>query len=164
VDFERFFNGGLQIPPIDLRERVARMLRRLRDRPGQSHAESFRLLQLEARFNSYNELQNRRLREREEGQAAVVPVAPAQPRFDPREGIVLSERLIPEAVEALYVGLCSAGQGARLDLETFRGYLGRQMTEIRGKTGCQEVKFRVVDEGGQLKLKARPIKAEAASV
>ncbi len=163
VDFERFFNGALLVPPISLREQVARRLKRLREKANPSYAEHFRLLQLEARFNAYTEQQNRRLREREEGRVLVGPPPAEVPRYDPNEGVVVSRSLDPEAVEALYAGLVKRGQVSRFDLETFRGYLQRQVEEIGSKTGCSEVRFRLVEDGGQVKLKARPVRAESTS-
>jgi len=158
VDSERYFNGGLVIPPEELRARIERELRDLRSSPSKSAADQFRLGGLEARFNSLSELFGRRLREREEGRGrAPVQVVPETPRFDARSGIVLSKRLDGSAVEALWQGLAAAGGGARLELETFRGYLTRQIAEIRTRTGSEAVQFRVVNEGGRVKLKAKPI-------
>jgi hypothetical protein len=159
IDFERFFNGALAVPPHAQRDRILAALRHLRDQPLLTFADRFRLLQLEARFNSYCELYSRRLREREEGGGAGRVAPPEGPRFDPEEGVVIEERARPEAVEALYQALCRAGEGPRFDLESFRIYLDRQTEEIRSKTGCRQVRFRLVEEEGRTKLKARPIKA-----
>lgn len=157
VEFERFFNGALPVPPVALKERLQAALSRLRDRPMINFADRFRLQQLEARFNTYGELQNRRLRDREEGRAAAAAPA-ARPRFDLAAGVVLDDSLRDDAVEALYAGLV-AGGGARFDLSSFRSYLTQQLTAIRGKTGCEEVRFRLVQEDGQTRLKAKPITA-----
>jgi hypothetical protein len=48
-----------------------------------------------------------------------------------------------------------------MDLDTFRGYLQKQMTQIRDKTGCDAVQFRVVNEDGKVKLKAKPVGGRA---
>lgn len=157
VEFERFFNGALPVPPVELKERLQTALRRLRDRPIHNLADRFRLQQLEARFNTYSELQNRRLRTREEGRAAVA-VPAAGPRFDLALGVVLDPSLPGDAVEALFAGL-ARGDGARFDLDSFRSYLTQQLAAIRAKTGCEEVRFRLVEEDGQTRLKAKPIKA-----
>ncbi len=157
VEFERFFNGALPVPPVDLKDRLQTALRRLRDRPIHNLADRFRLQQLEARFNTYSELQNRRLRGREEGRTALA-VPAAGPRFDLAEGVVLDPSLPGDAVEALFAGL-ARGDGARFDLDSFRSYLTQQLAAIRAKTGCEEVRFRLVEEDGQTRLKAKPIKA-----
>jgi len=158
VDFERFFNGALVVPPFELSERIKTALRNLRNRPGNTFADQYRLTQLEARFNTYTELFNRRTRDREEGRTRVPSVAPGAPRHDPHTGIVVGQDLRPDAVEALYAGLARGQKQVAFDLESFRTYLSRQLSSIRTKTGAQEVRFRLVDEGGQTKLKAMPLK------
>jgi hypothetical protein len=71
---------------------------------------------------------------------------------------VLSESLDPGAVEALWQGL--SGGGAQVELDTFRGYLARQIEQIRDRTGSGSVQFRVVKEKGRLKLKAKPVRGD----
>ena len=163
VDFERFFSGALPIPPDELRGRVQAEIRKLRGMNLLTFADNFRLGDLEARFNSYNELFNRRLRDVEEGRRPVTrPIAiPVERRFDAEKGIVVGDRLEPEAVEALYQGLAAApgSAGPRFDLDSFQTYLNRQVAAIREKTGCALVQFRVAAEDGKLKLKARPVAA-----
>jgi hypothetical protein len=163
VDFERFFNGSLPFPPEDLRARVQAQLRNLRGANLKTFADNFRLGDLEARFNSYNELFNRRLRALEEGlrpSSRPVPIPAASGRFDPEKGIVFGDRIDPEAVEALYQGLAAAPDaGPRFDLDSFQTYLTRQVAAIREKTGCAQVQFRLAAEDGKLKLKARPVAA-----
>jgi hypothetical protein len=162
VDFERFFNGALPFPPEELRGRVQAQIRNLRNLTSAATAvESFRLGDLEARFNSYNELFNRRIRDIEEGRhIAGRPAAPppAARRHDPAQGVVFGDRIDPEAAEALYQGLVSApGDNPRFDLDSFQTYLARQVTAIREKTGCTAVQFRLATEDGKVKLKARPV-------
>jgi hypothetical protein len=162
VDFERFFNGALPFPPEELRGRVQTQIRTLRSLSTSATAvDSFRLGDLEARFNSYNELFNRRLRDVEEGRQPAARHAPPPPvarRYDPAKGILFGERIDPEAAEALYQGLAAApGDSPRFDLDSFQTYLARQVAAIRDKTGCSEVQFRLSSEDGKVKLKARPV-------
>jgi hypothetical protein len=162
VDFERFFSGALPFPPEELRTRVQAQIRTLRGVNLKNFADNFRLSDLEARFNSYNELFNRRLRDAEEGRRPVTrPVPIPVSRFDPEKGIVFGDRIDPEAVEALYQGLAAApgDGGPRFDLDSFQTYLTRQVAAIREKTGCAQVQFRLAAEDGKLKLKARPVGA-----
>jgi hypothetical protein len=66
--------------------------------------------------------------------------------------------LDPAAVEALYHGLAAGpGEGPRFDLASFGSYLERQAAALHGRTGCTAVQFRLAEEDGKLKLKARPI-------
>jgi hypothetical protein len=66
-------------------------------------------------------------------------------------------------VEALFAGLARAGGAARLDLESFRGYLEKQAAEIRAKTGAERVQFRLAQEEGKIKLKARPVRSDGTT-
>ncbi|HEX9801390.1 MAG TPA: MXAN_5187 C-terminal domain-containing protein [Thermoanaerobaculia bacterium] len=160
VDSERYFNGGLTLPPEELRTKLQVELRELRGVQLRAAAEQYRLGSLEARFNSLSELFGRRLRDREEGRGAVArPVVGRQaPRFDARAGVVLADTGEDEAVEAIWSGLAaSGGGGKKLELETFRGYLAQQIDSIRAKTGATSVQFRIVEEDGKVKLKAKPV-------
>ncbi len=184
VDFERFFSGALLIPPDDLRRRVQARLRQLRSLNSMSAVDRFRLGDLEARHNSYDELFTRRLRDREEGRLRggqpPTPLTPPPPRpsppgvrgpsdpgapGDPGTGIVIGADPDPDprAVAALYEQVTAAGapgggaEGPRFDLASFGSYLQRQAAAIRAKTGCAEVQFRLAAEDGKLRLKARPL-------
>ena len=159
IDGERYFNGGLELPPEELRDRIARGLRELQGVQLRGAVDPFRLGGLEARFASLAELFGRRLRAREEGRGVPAPRFAAEAkRHDVAAGVVLDGAGDASAVEALWRRLASAG-GRALELETFRGYLEKQIGEIRARTGAGAVQFRVVEEEGKLKLKARPLLA-----
>ena len=133
VDFERFFSGALLVPPDELRRRVQARLRQLRSLNSMSAVDRFRLGDLEARHNSYDELFTRRLRDREEGRlragptpmTATTPLTPSPPRppsaagnapgaagnapGDPGGGgIVVGAEPDPRAVAALYAQVTAA--------------------------------------------------------
>ena len=135
-------------------------LRELRSANLRSAADQFRLSALEARFNSYNELNHRRLRDREEGRSgkAAAPTGGATPPLDPLHGVVVTDRIEEEPVSVLYEALARQQAGApSLDRDTFRQYIARQVELIRVKTGCESVQFRLAAEDGKLKLKAKPV-------
>ncbi|MEO8503254.1 MAG: MXAN_5187 C-terminal domain-containing protein [Acidobacteriota bacterium] len=162
IEFERFFAGGTRVPPEDLRLKLALDLRNLRNSNITSAADNFRLSTLEARFNTYNELFNRRLREREEGRTAAAMAAhesahPETPRFDASAGITLGTSAPMEAVEALFDSMYRNATNRKVDLDSFRNYLTQQVDGIRQKTGCEEVQFRITMEDGKPRLKAKPI-------
>jgi hypothetical protein len=167
IEFERFLAGATVIPPDEHRARLVRELRELRTANLRASADQFRLASLEARFNSYSELFNRRLRDREEGRGARPPrpaAAASERRLDAAAGVVVTDRLEPEAVEALYQtltrrpgGAADASAAPAMQLDTFRGYLSQQIESIRLKTGCEAVQFRIASEDGKLKLKAKPV-------
>lgn len=159
VDGQRFFAGDLKLPPDELRDRITSTLRRLQSSNLTTSADSFRLGALEGRFNSHSELFGRRLRERETGTAVHRPQEP-KPRHDPVQGVLMSH---DGSVEALYKGLYAQGSGrSGMDLERFRGHLQKQAEAIRAKTGCTDIQFRIAEEQGKKKIKARPIKKAEA--
>src|SRR6185503_6687621 len=122
--------------------------------------DGFRFGALEAQLNSYSEMYARRQRAMEEGKVA--PRRPSHPAMKPVHdvdlGVVLTPRLESDAVEALFQGLVERNRKApTMDLATFRNYLQRQVAQIRDKTGCTAVQFRVAMEEGKVKLKAKPV-------
>lgn len=165
VEFERFLAGATLIPPEEHRMKLVRDLRELRGINLRASADQFRLASLEARFNSYSELFNRRLRDREEGRGGRHPrptphSAVLQRQHDAATGVVVTDRLEPDAVDALYQSLTrrgSSGGSPAMELTTFRGYLSQQIESIRLKTGCDAVQFRIATEDGKVKLKAKPV-------
>lgn len=166
IEFERYFNGALPIPPEDLRNRVLTQLRNLRNTSGVTAVESFRLGDMEARFNTYNELFNRRVRDREEGRhpQTLRAATSAPPRYDPEKGILVGDSVDPEAAESLYQRLAAnPGEAPRFDLDSFQTYLVKQAAAIRAKTGCSQVQFRLAAEDGKFKLKARPVQGDQGS-
>ena len=147
------------MPPEELGEAIHRKLRQIQSSPHATSAAKFRLGSLEAQFNSHKELFGRRLREREEGEARIAAARP-ELEHDPSRGVVLGGKGSDGAVEALYKGLYLQG-GSRnpsMELDRFRQHLQKQAAAIRAKTGCQEIQFRVTEEDGKKKIKAKPIK------
>jgi len=161
IDSDKFLAGVEKRLPEGARQAIQRQLRLLRDEPLQTAADHFRFAGLEARFNAFQELFNRRLRALEEGRGAprAVPAAAPPPRFDPAVGIVVAGRPDgQEAAQLLQAVVAQGAAGANLDLDRFSSYLAQQAEAIRAKTGCAAVQFRLAaEEGGRVKLKARPL-------
>lgn len=159
IEYERFLSGNLDTPPEALRRQIAKELRELRNSNLKGVEENFRLSNSEARFNTFCELYSRRVRNQEEGAVPAAAHRAAAGAVDPTRGLVVDGNVADEAVTALYRGL-QRGTGAqpRFDLESFRTYLNRQLTSIREKTGCDRVVFRIAEEDGRMKLKAKPVR------
>ena len=166
VEYNRFFAGDTPHPPQALRDEIDAEMRRLRAINMRRSVDGFRFSALEAQLSSYSEMYARRQRAMEEGRVA--PRRPSHPAMKPVHdvdlGVVLHPRLDGDAVEALFQGLIERNRKApTMDLDTFRNYLQRQMAQIRDKTGCEAVQFRVVTEEGKVKLKAKPVGTAGAS-
>jgi hypothetical protein len=155
IDFERFFNGALPVPPEDDRQSIEGRIRALRGQAVLPPADHFRLGALEARFSSFSQLYRRRLVQREVGSVAAAHAAHGH--SEPAT-VEIDERLDQAAVLSLFRQLGSRGAGdPELELEAFRAYLGRQFARIRERSGCTRVAMRVVEEDGRMRLRARPL-------
>jgi hypothetical protein len=160
IDFERFFTGNLPMPPEQLRIMVQNQIKELRTVHMKAVAHRFRYNGLEAKFNALLVLFNRRLREYELGRKTKRPLESQGPVHDPIKGVVIDDQPAVAAVQALFNGLyADSDRGPRADFDKFQTYLNKQVAQIRDKTGCDEVSFRVASEKGKLKLKARPVKS-----
>lgn len=160
VEYERYFNGALPVPPETQRSSVERRLRALRGQHLRGTADRFRLKTLETRFNVLRELWQRRIRESEQAaqRAGAAPASRRAARFDPFAGVQLAAGDGSAAAETLYSELYrSSGRTRKVDFQTFQRYLDQQIGRLSAKTGCREVQFRIAAEGGELKLKAKPI-------
>jgi hypothetical protein len=162
IDYERFLSGALVTPPEDREQEVAHALRDLRVQT-RSPADGFRLSALEARFNSYRELFKKRLRESEIGLRPKRPAEIAAARRDPHEGVTVSRRVDGDWAAALFQGLYGGGNTPAIDLDTFHGYLERQVATLRERTGCTSVRLRIVEADGKMKLRAKPLKSGPGS-
>jgi hypothetical protein len=156
IDFERFFNGDLEIPPEQFRESIRGQIASLAQ-ANKTAVDSFRLSALEARFHSWSELFNRRLRNRELRHGATRhPIRTSTP--DPTLGIELGDRIDAARVAPLYRRLYQDEPRVTMDIDAFASYLARQQQVIRERTGCNRVSFRIVEENGKKKLKAKPVR------
>jgi hypothetical protein len=164
IEYEKFFNGAASVPPDTLRLSVAAQIKKLRTSK-LSSVDSFRVNSIEAKYNSYSEMFERRLRRLEEGRSIrprrTAVAASEEARPDPQKGVRLGQSLDRQGVEALFQGLYSGK--SNVDLESFRSHLAKNLAAIRQRTGCSEAEFRLVNEDGKAKLKVKPIAASRAA-
>jgi hypothetical protein len=164
-EWERYFAGDRRVPPIKERDSMGRWLRTLAEsgEPLRS-ADAFRLGQLQQRFATYSQLWERMLREREEGRV-VRPVVPGQASTPPpSSSAAASSGNGSEAAPVhsrkndLYGSYLEArrslGQEARVSREAFEAQIESQRQRLKDRMG-NDVEFRVVVEGGKVKISAR---------
>jgi len=168
VRYNRYFAGDplQRLPPDPMRDEIEREMRQLRGNNMRRSVDHFRMSAIESRLSSYTEMFGRRVRAVEEGKVTrrQPTPAPAQASHDVESGVVVDTRCAPDAVEALFQGLAARNpRGATMDLDTFRGYLAKQVAQIQEKTGCEAVQFRLVTEEGKVKLKAKPMAGRSPS-
>lgn len=160
VDFNRYFAGGLDLPPELFRDEIARRLRRLRSEGVRGAADRFRLNALTDRFNALNELFNRRLREEQETPSRTR--TEEEPLPDPRVGVVVDGCPEGSALRVLYEALYSGRVEPRSGFPGFRDHLLEQVQTLRARTGCRQIRLRVEAGDEKPRLKAQPLQEEEA--
>ena len=182
VKWELFFNGAEKKPPSELQTQVEALIRRYANAEIRNNGERFRYQGLSARFSTFNELWQKRLRAREEGKAfgqhglraekLPPPVAPPPPATSPapaaRPAAAAAEIRVSDpardgaAVRALYDRFVEerrrAGEGQAPAFENFRDLIGQQTERIRAEKGALAVDFRLETKDGKVSLKARIVK------
>ena len=177
VKWDLFFNGAEKKPPSELQAQVEALVRRYANIEIRNNGERFRYQGLSARFSTFNELWQKRLRAREEGKVfgqhglraerLPPPVAPAPPPAA-RAAAAAGEIRVSDpsrdgaAVRALYERFVEerrrAGEGQAPAFENFRELIGKQTERIRAEKGAQAVDFRLETKDGKVSLKARIVK------
>ena len=182
VKWDLFFNGAEKKPPADMQSQVEALVRRYANTEIRNNGERFRYQGLSARFSTFSELWQKRLRAREEGKAFGVHglraeqlPPPAPPGPAPRAaaaaaaaGGVPGEIRVSDpsrdatAVRQLYERFVEerrrAGEAKTPAFDAFRDLIGQQTSRIRAEKGAQAVDFRLETKDGKVSLKARVVK------
>jgi hypothetical protein len=177
VKWDLFFNGAEKKPPTDLQSQVETLIRRHANVEIRNNGDRFRYQSLSARFTTFNELWQKRLRVREEGKVfgmhglraeqmpPPAPPPPPPPRAAPPaagEIRVTDPSRDTAAVRALYERFVEerrrAGETQALVFESFRDLIIQQTERIRAEKGAQAVDFRIETRNGKVSLKARIVK------
>jgi len=175
--FEMYFQGIERQPPTLKRDSIKRRVMNLRTTKIRNTELRFRINQLVARFNSYDNYWNRVLRQMEEG-TYHRDVAKARYRAKLRSDVERaeeekSERPAPRAartpaanlsddnVNAIYNAYVMAKRRCKentkgLTREALAKSLRKQVPSIQKQYGCKKVEFKVVIKSGKAVLKAVP--------
>jgi hypothetical protein len=171
--WDMFFAGVEKKPPVELQTQVETIIKRYGNSEIRNHGERFRYQSLTARYTSFNELWQKRLRAREEGKAFGVhglraeqlapPAAPARPAPQQApEYRVADGKRDDAAVRALYQSFVEqkrrAGEGQAPAFESFRQLISQQTDRLRSEKGAKAVDFRLETKDGKVSLKARLVK------
>jgi hypothetical protein len=178
IEWEKFFGGVEKKPPNELRARVEAIVKKYAHTEIRNNTERFRYQALASRFNTFNELWNKRMRAIEEGRplglhgraaAAAAPVAgrsaAAASRAAPSEGgefRVRSAEQDESAVRALYEKFLQArqqaGEKGTVKFDNFQKLISQQASRIMADKGAQAVDFRLETKEGKVSLKAKVVK------
>jgi hypothetical protein len=177
VKWDMFFSGAEKKPPSELQSQVESLIRRHSNAEIRNNGERFRFQGLTARYSTFNELWQKRLRAREEGKVfgmhglraeTMTPPAPPPPPPRAKGGAAPGEFRVgdvgrdTDAVRALYQQFVEerrrAGEGGAPGFDNFRQLIDQQTTRLRSEKGAQAVDFRLETKNGKVSLKARLVK------
>jgi len=178
VKWDMFFAGQEKKPPNELQRDIERLIRQYAYQEIRNNGDRFRYQSLTARYNTFNELWQKRLRAREEGKvfgmhglkAEKLPPSPppAPPPAPGRAGSGGSDQYRigdasrdAAAVRALYNQYVAErqklGEGGAPAFESFQQLISQQTSKILGK-GAKAGDFRLDTKGGKVSLKAKVVK------
>jgi len=178
TQYDLFFAGVLKIPPAVDKKRLDDLVREIGKVRIRDNGVRFRYTTLVSRYNQYQELWHRRIREREEGpmdfrkrsaamEAAPLPPPPPAETAPRRETSIDAESYVKvasstngDAMNKLYQQIVDAqdklGKPPGMTLEQVSATVQKQAESLRAKYGVETIAFRVETIDGKVKLKAKP--------
>jgi hypothetical protein len=175
VKWDLFFNGSEKKPPSELQTQVDSLLKRHSNAEIRNNGDRFRFQGLTARYTTFNELWQKKLRAREEGRLygmhglKAEKMVPAGPPLNlsfkpegPPEFRVTDPARDTVAVRALYERFVEerrrVGESAAPAFDAFQALIGKQAQKIREEKGALAVDFRLETKDGKVSLKAKVVK------
>jgi hypothetical protein len=175
VKWDLFFTGSEKKPPSELQTQVDVLIKRHSNSEIRNNADRFRFQGLSARYTSFNELWQKKLRAREEGRLfgmhglKAEKMVPASPPLNlsfkpeaPPEFRVTDPARDTAAVRALYERFVEerrrVGETGAPAFDAFQALIGKQAQKIRQEKGAQAVDFRLETKDGKVSLKAKVVK------
>ena len=178
IEWEKFFGGVEKKPPMDTKARVEALIRKYAYAEIRNNTERFRYQTLSARYATFNELWNKRLRSIEEGRPVGLhgvherhaapppmppPAAPAARAARPSGEVrVKNPAGDTEAMRTLFDRFVearkAAGDAGAVKFESFQKIISQQATRILSEKGAQAVDFRLETKDGKVSLKAKPVR------
>lgn len=170
IEYNQYFAGRLPRPPVDTRNRVTGLVRRLDRQHISNYAERFRFSTLQSRFQAFIDLWDRGLRAREEGRPGPfvprqVPAATSATQKAAEDRILHvaafsdplreSDKLI-ELYDRLADARREVGEEA-VPFHKFSELVKDQVQRLRQK-GSPEVAFRVAVKDGKVNFTARGLR------
>ncbi len=164
ADYDQYFMGQRKRAPLQEKTSVQFLIRRLSNQRVTNTRLNFRFQQLVAKFNSYNQKWERQMQAMEQGnmrRGAVRPTSKPSSTPSPPAGGNQEKGQKPkgdEDLDKLYKDYIEArkscNQNANVSREKMEDSIKKQIPKIREKHQGKDVKFKVVVENGEAKLKA----------
>ena len=164
-EYEQWFSGALPKPPSDTQKICEEIVKRYNISPPRNLSEQSLFSMLQARFNTYMEMWNRRTRLKEEGRlpgaresSKKTPPKPAPPPTASKAPATSSDPF-RQVFDSFVAAKQKAGEATgKLSYESFRKTLEKQADQIRAAKGFKDVDFGVTVKDGKVSVVARPKK------
>jgi hypothetical protein len=165
-EYEQYFMGTRRREPFLLRGEVQKMVAYYANVPIRNTGYRFKFNNLRARFFAFRRHWDRILREIEEGRyerhifQAKLHERERAGRGRSSRPDASGEETKPEEVFESYLSAREAcGQSTTgITRKKLDALMEKQSAQLRAKSGCREVKFRVVVKDGKAKLKVSPVR------
>jgi hypothetical protein len=172
TEYEQFLAGKVRVQPMKTEAEVQRMIRVYSSRGIQNPSLRFRYTNLVARYNSFKNVWERKVRELEEGRSFGRPMraTPRPPRRSttptppPKRDFIASdlgaEKRNMEEIFSSYKDLRSeCGESTeRLRLENFTRLLSEKVDRLKESKKCEKVEIRIRREKDKCRILVRPVK------
>ena len=182
VEYDIYFGGGAKKPPTEIEWTVKNLLKKFADGSRMNYTQRFRYTTIQQRYALYNSLWQQKLQIKEEGyrrpQDAYLGIQGLRDHEQheaekalKHNGTAVAEdkpfsiacsdaKSEAKNVEALFQALSlartKAGEKSTANLDSFKKFVQQKTSEIRKQYGCQAVEYSIENQGGKVKLKAKP--------
>jgi hypothetical protein len=165
-EYEQWFSGALPKPPWETQKVCEDIVRRYANNQPRNLAEQSLFSMLQARFNTYMEMWNRRTRLKEEGRLPGGPeekvrraTVPKTPPKDSKEAPSAPGDRFREVFDTFVAAKEKAGERVgKLSYESFKKTLEKQADQLRSSRGFKDVNFAVAVKDGKVSVVAKPKK------
>jgi hypothetical protein len=158
-EYEQWFSGALPKPPSETQKVCEEIVKRYNVSPPRNLSEQSLFTMLQARFNTYKEMWNRRTRLKEEGRlpGARETARASVPKPAPPSSVVADP--FRDVFDSFVAAKKKAGESTtKLNYESFKKTLEKQADQIRSAKGFKDVDFGVTVKDGKVSVVARPKK------
>lgn len=176
-EYDLFFAGVTGRPPVELKTKVDRLIKKNRNTPVGKLDLNFRLESLISKYSAMCDYWEKIFKARENDPKTTVPyrlgmetpsqaaaaLEAAQKREAPSRAEAPAAEANGDRMRKVYEEYVSAkkalGQSVdNMKYENFRSLLLKQMEQIKEKSQCADISFSVSIQNGKVNLKAKPVK------
>lgn len=162
-EYEQWFSGALPTPPWHTQRICENIVREYSRNPPRNLSEQSIFAMHQAKFNTYMEMWNRRMRLKEEGKlptGRARRVSSAPPPAESGGSGGAKDDDYRKVFESYVTAKQNAGEAtAKLSYDSFKRALEKQADQLRAKRGIDNVNFGVTMKNGKVSVVARKKKS-----